>query len=263
MVCCATRLTRCGPPTSTRCSSTRRSLQGSVADYLGMPRISIALIPPMVNDDRFPPFWFGWPAGQGWLSRLRNRLGINLLLLIANPIFKEGNAQRIAWGLKPYRHPQEAVSTVARITQLPEALEFEVAGKKLGKCPLHRAVCPRAAASAGRLSMGPPRWSAPHLCVARNSAKWIRSHLQNHRRCLRSARSATPHLARWRARSCQARQPRWRSDPGSASCFAPQTPRFSSARRSSSRMAASTRFLNRCLKECQWLLCPSPTTSRE
>jgi MGT family glycosyltransferase len=103
---------------------------GSVADHLGLPRISIALIPPMVNDDRFPPFWFGWPAGQDRLSRLRNRFGINLLLRIADPIFKDGNEQRIAWGLKPFKHPADAVSTIARISQLPEALEFEIVGEK-------------------------------------------------------------------------------------------------------------------------------------
>jgi MGT family glycosyltransferase len=103
---------------------------GSIADYLGLPRISIALIPPMVQDDRFPPFWFGWAAGQDRLSRLRNRLGIVLLSRISAPIFREVNQQRRAWGLKPFRHPEEALSPLAQITQLPEALEFEVYGKK-------------------------------------------------------------------------------------------------------------------------------------
>jgi zeaxanthin glucosyltransferase len=103
---------------------------GAVADYLGLPRISIALIPPMIPDDRFPPFWFGWPPGQDRLSRLRNRLGMLLLKWIAAPIFKEVNQQRIAWGLNPFRRPEEALSQMAQITQLPEALEFEVTGKK-------------------------------------------------------------------------------------------------------------------------------------
>ena len=38
---------------------------GNVADYLGLPWISIALIPPLLQDDRFPPFWFGWAGGTG------------------------------------------------------------------------------------------------------------------------------------------------------------------------------------------------------
>jgi UDP:flavonoid glycosyltransferase YjiC (YdhE family) len=103
---------------------------GSVADYLGLPWISIALIPPMVQDDRFPPFWFGWAAGQDRLSRLRNRLGILLLSRIASPIFTEVDQQRSTWGLEPFRRRAEALSPLAQITQLPEALEFEVGGKK-------------------------------------------------------------------------------------------------------------------------------------
>ena len=104
---------------------------GSIADYLRLPWISIALIPPMVRDDRSPPFWFGWAAGQDRLSRLRNHFGILMLSRIAVPIFREVNQQRRVWGLKPFRHPEEALSPLAQITQLPEALEFEFAGKKL------------------------------------------------------------------------------------------------------------------------------------
>ena len=103
---------------------------GNVADYLGLPWISIALIPPLVQDDRFPPFWFGWAAGQDRFSRLRNRLGILFLSRIAAPIFRDVNQQRSAWGLKPFSQAEEALSPLAQITQLPEALEFEVGGKK-------------------------------------------------------------------------------------------------------------------------------------
>jgi zeaxanthin glucosyltransferase len=103
---------------------------GNVADYLGLPWISIALIPPMVQDDRFPPFWIGWSARQDRLSRLRNRLAMLLLLRIATPIFREVGQHRKAWGLKPFMRPEEMLSPLAQITQLPEALEFEVVGEK-------------------------------------------------------------------------------------------------------------------------------------
>ncbi|HZB88208.1 MAG TPA: glycosyltransferase [Terracidiphilus sp.] len=101
---------------------------GSVAEHLGLPWISIALIPPLLPDDRFPPFWLGWAAGQDWLSRLRNRLAINLLLRIASPIFKDVNRRRSAWGLKPHTRPEDGLSPLAQITQLPKALEFEIRG---------------------------------------------------------------------------------------------------------------------------------------
>ena len=82
---------------------------GNVADHLGLPWISIALIPPLLRDDRFPPFWLGWAAGQDRLSRLRNRLAIHLLLRIATPIFREVNQRRSAWGLKPHPRPEDGV----------------------------------------------------------------------------------------------------------------------------------------------------------
>ena len=103
---------------------------GNVADYLGLPWISIALIPPMLPDDRFPPFWLGWAAGQDRLSRLRNRIAIFSLLKFGSPIFDVVNRQRSAWGLRPYDRPEDGLSPLAQITQLPEALEFEMEGKR-------------------------------------------------------------------------------------------------------------------------------------
>ncbi|ADW70834.1 glycosyltransferase [Granulicella tundricola] len=102
---------------------------GNVADHLGLSWISIALLPPLLPDDRFPPFWFGWSAGQDRLSRFRNRLAIRFLLRIASPIFNEVNQQRIEWGLKPLTNPEDGLSPIAQITQLPQALEFEISGK--------------------------------------------------------------------------------------------------------------------------------------
>lgn len=102
---------------------------GSVAEYLGLPYISIACFPPLVQDDRIPPFCFGWGPGQTRLSRLRNRLGFRLLSRIASPILSAINEQRLSWGLKPLNRSTDALSPRAQITQLPEALEFEVADR--------------------------------------------------------------------------------------------------------------------------------------
>lgn len=99
---------------------------GSVAEHLGLPFISIACFPPLVQDDRIPPFCFSWSAGQSWLSRLRNRLGFRLLSRTAAPIFSAVNDQRRAWGLKPFKRSTDALSPLAQIAQLPAVLEFEV-----------------------------------------------------------------------------------------------------------------------------------------
>jgi UDP:flavonoid glycosyltransferase YjiC (YdhE family) len=99
---------------------------GSVAEHLGLPYVSIACFPPLVQDDRIPPFCFGWDGSQGRLSRVRNRLGSWLLSRIAAPIFSAVNRHRRAWGLMPYKRSTDALSPLAQIAQLPAALEFEV-----------------------------------------------------------------------------------------------------------------------------------------
>ena len=83
---------------------------GTVAEHLGLPFVSIAFFPPLIKDDRIPPFCFGWPAGQDRLSRLRNRLGMRLLSRVAAPIYAVVNQQRKAWNLKPLTHSTDALS---------------------------------------------------------------------------------------------------------------------------------------------------------
>jgi MGT family glycosyltransferase len=102
---------------------------GTVAEHLGLPFVSIAFFPPLVKDDCIPPFCFGWPARQGPLSRLRNRLGMRLLSRVAAPIYAVVNQQRKAWNLRPLTHSTDALSPLAQITQLPQALEFATASK--------------------------------------------------------------------------------------------------------------------------------------
>ncbi|HEV2486685.1 MAG TPA: glycosyltransferase [Terracidiphilus sp.] len=99
---------------------------GNVANYLGLPFVSIAIIPPMVWDNRIPPYCFGWPAGQGWPSRLRNEIAMRFLSRVAAPIFEVVNQQRTAWGIKPMMDWTEALSPLAQVAQLPAALEFEI-----------------------------------------------------------------------------------------------------------------------------------------
>jgi len=101
-------------------------MAGSVAQHLGLPYVSIACFPPLMWNDAMPPFCFGWGFGTGPLARVRNRLGFRLLSRIAAPVFKVVNAQRTEWGLKPYARSTDALSPLAQIAQLPEALEFPI-----------------------------------------------------------------------------------------------------------------------------------------
>ncbi|MGA2502225.1 MAG: nucleotide disphospho-sugar-binding domain-containing protein [Tepidisphaeraceae bacterium] len=99
---------------------------GNVADYLGLPRISIAIIPPMVWDNRIPPYLFGWSADQRFPSRLRNELAMRFLGRVASPILTLVNQHRKAWGLEPQTEWSHALSTLAQVAQLPAALEFDI-----------------------------------------------------------------------------------------------------------------------------------------
>jgi zeaxanthin glucosyltransferase len=101
-------------------------MAGSVAEHLGLPFVSIACFPPLMWNDAMPPFCFGWSFGTGPIARLRNRLGFRMLSRVARPIFKLVNARRREWGLKPYARSTDALSPLAQITQLPEALEFPI-----------------------------------------------------------------------------------------------------------------------------------------
>jgi len=103
-------------------------MAGSIAEHLRLPFVSLAFFPPLIRDDRIPPFCFGWQAGPAPLSRLRNRLGMRLLTEVARPIYTVVNQQRAAWGLPPLKGATEALSPLAQITQLPRILEFDTTG---------------------------------------------------------------------------------------------------------------------------------------
>ncbi|HEY3707448.1 MAG TPA: glycosyltransferase [Terracidiphilus sp.] len=102
---------------------------GTVAEHLGLPFVSVAMFPPLIQDSRIPPFCFGWQAGDGRFARIRNTLGFRLLTRVAAPIYKLVNEQRRVWGLKPLRRAVDALSPIAQVAQLPAALEFDVPGK--------------------------------------------------------------------------------------------------------------------------------------
>ena len=99
---------------------------GNVADYLGLPRISIAISPPMVWDNRIPPYLLPWTAGNGFFNRLRNEIAMRFLARVASPILTIVNQHRKAWGLKPQLKWAEALSTLAQVAQMPAALEFDI-----------------------------------------------------------------------------------------------------------------------------------------
>jgi zeaxanthin glucosyltransferase len=102
---------------------------GTIADHLGLPFISIGIVPPMNHDSRLPPFCFGWQPGRTQLSRFRNSMGMRVLEWFARPISDLLNAQRAEWRLEPLRKINDSLSSIAQITQMPLALEFPSASR--------------------------------------------------------------------------------------------------------------------------------------
>jgi zeaxanthin glucosyltransferase len=102
-------------------------MSGTVAEHLRIPFVSIAIVPPFLDDDSVPPFYFGWPAGRDWLSRFKNRMARRLLTMITKPLARLLNSQRSEWGLNRIHRPTDSLSRIAQVAQLPRALEFDSA----------------------------------------------------------------------------------------------------------------------------------------
>ena len=102
---------------------------GTVADHLGIPFVSVAAALPINMDDSVPFFLFPWLHALGPAARLRNRLGNQLVKLLTSGAFRSINQQRRAWGLPEFPDTNVLYSSLAQITQLPEALELS--GRKV------------------------------------------------------------------------------------------------------------------------------------
>ncbi len=102
---------------------------GSVADFLGIPFVTVWPLPPIRRDNTVPPWIFGWQYRTGYLARLRNSMANALLLRSSNSVRKVINVQRQQWGLRPL--PATGwTSTLSQIAQMPQAFDFPGAGPR-------------------------------------------------------------------------------------------------------------------------------------
>jgi zeaxanthin glucosyltransferase len=97
---------------------------GSVADFLGLPFVTLCTAPPLYLDDCVPPSHFSWAYRTGSISRLRNRIGNALISWLVAPTIEMVNEKRREWSLPEIHHFNDVFSKLAVITQLPEAFEF-------------------------------------------------------------------------------------------------------------------------------------------
>jgi MGT family glycosyltransferase len=102
---------------------------GTVAEYLGLPFVSVAVALPINTDPSVPHCIFPWPHRTGVLARLRNWAGNAASEWILSGVLRTINRQRRAWGLPPARDFSALFSGLAQVTQLPAALELR--GRRL------------------------------------------------------------------------------------------------------------------------------------
>ena len=97
---------------------------GTVADYCGVPFVTVCNALPLNWEDRVPPFFTYWQYRDTVTARFRNRL-VNYMWvkLLLTPSFNDFQMQRIAWNLPRYSNLRDSRG-LGVICQLPEEFDF-------------------------------------------------------------------------------------------------------------------------------------------
>ena len=79
----------------------------------------------MLNrDDNLPPFNTPWQYNPTWWGLLRNKLGYQILNVVAKPIRSITAEYRQKWNLPQHSHPNDNYSPLVQICQQPAEFEF-------------------------------------------------------------------------------------------------------------------------------------------
>lgn len=97
---------------------------GTVAEYLGLPYITICNALVLHREPRVPPPFTNWSYTNSWWARSRNAVGYAVADRITAPVGRVLAAYRKKWGLAPQRHPEDSFSRLAQISQQPAAFDF-------------------------------------------------------------------------------------------------------------------------------------------
>ena len=97
---------------------------GTVADYLGLPFITICNALLINREPNVPPYFTHWSYEKSWWARLRNQFGNGLIHVLTRSIWDVITHQRQEWQLPPYHRRDDAYSPLAQICQLPATFDF-------------------------------------------------------------------------------------------------------------------------------------------
>jgi zeaxanthin glucosyltransferase len=96
----------------------------TVAQFLGLPFVSVCCALTINQDPNAPPFNLGWRYHPTVWARFRNQMGYKLMNWAAKPITKLIVDCRDQWGLPPFTRPDDAFSSLAQLCQQPAEFEF-------------------------------------------------------------------------------------------------------------------------------------------
>jgi MGT family glycosyltransferase len=97
---------------------------GTVAEYLGLPFVSVAAALPVNLDPSVPPVTLPWSHRPGVVARLRNWAGNTIYERIFSGVMGTINRQRRAWGLPRLRNFNAMFSGLMQVSQQPAVLEL-------------------------------------------------------------------------------------------------------------------------------------------
>ncbi|MBW4670275.1 MAG: glycosyltransferase [Cyanomargarita calcarea GSE-NOS-MK-12-04C] len=97
---------------------------GTVAEYLGIPFITVCSAVVMNQEDGVPPWFKVWSYNPGWWARVRNQISHSAMNRIAKPIQEPIIEYRQRWNLPQHSNRSDAYSKLAIISQQPAEFEF-------------------------------------------------------------------------------------------------------------------------------------------
>ena len=96
----------------------------TVADYLGLPFVTVCNAMLINREPAVPPYSTHWAYSTTPWARLRNRLGNTLVDFLTRDLWQVIVEQRRIWNLPPYQRREDAYSPLAQVCQLPEVFDF-------------------------------------------------------------------------------------------------------------------------------------------
>lgn len=96
----------------------------TVAQFLGLPFISVCCAMMLNQEPSVPPFNTTWKYRSDWWGRTRNQLGYKAMTRLARPITAVIEEYRQRWNLPTHTHPEDAYSKLAQLCQQPAEFEF-------------------------------------------------------------------------------------------------------------------------------------------